>query len=215
MTSIRDTYIAERMNEWLDRFTPPRGIINNLDAQQRDADAMIASVLRFAPREVYGEWLSAMLIRLEDGMTTRSWPAPGELAKACRSNAQAPGHGGNTDQIESHAIQRMADWFVKFRGQMPGHGKDSRTAELIRRGTLSDEREARFFGFDLSSDMTRRALEQRMGQHEWRHHINITAKLRGIHDSDAEAQIGAEAKLGPANRDLSFTPKRIPEIETF
>jgi hypothetical protein len=197
MTSIREEFITARFNEWLDRFTPPRGIINNLDAQQRDANAMLATVLRFAPRHDYGDWLPAMLIRLEEAMTTRSWPAPGEVAKACKTETHgAP--GGGSQLTEAQAVDRMADWYGKFQTQLPGHGRDTRTAELIRRGTLANEREARFRGFSLSPDMARTAATQRPSRDEWRHHVGVMARLRGVDEAEVEMQIRAEFKDAPA-----------------
>ena len=198
MTSIREEFITARFNEWLDRFTPPRGILNNLDAQQRDANAMLATVLRFAPRNDYGDWLPAMLIRLEEAMTTRSWPAPGEVAKACKTETQGVA-GGSAQLTEGQAVDRMADWYGKFQTQLPGHGRDSRTAELIRRGTLANEREARFRGFSVSEDMARTAATQRMGRDEWRHHVSVMARLRGIDEAEVEAQIRAEVRDAPVS----------------
>jgi len=212
MTSIRDEFLTARFNEWLDRFTPPRGILNNLDAQQRDANAMMATVLRFAPLDDYSQWLSAMLTRLEESMTTRSWPAPGELAKACKSDTRGGSQAGS-QVLEGQAVDRMADWYRKFQTQMPGHGRDSRTAALIERGTLANEREARFRGFSLSPDMERVAQQQRMGRDEWRHHVRVMAGLRGVTEIEVEAQIRAELAAKPkVDRSTTIPDKTSPAI---
>ena len=50
MNSIREADLSQRFNEFLDRFSPPRGIVNNPTAMQQDADAMMQTVLRYAPR---------------------------------------------------------------------------------------------------------------------------------------------------------------------
>lgn len=208
MTSIREDFISTRFNEWLERFTPPRGIANNLDAQQKDANALLATVLRFAPAHDYGDWYDAMIIRLEESMETRAWPVPGSVAKACRSNAATGQANGNTLQFESQAVDRMADWYSKFKAQMPGHGRDTRTADLIRRGTLANEREARFRGFSMSDSMNRTAMDQPMGRDEWRHHIAVTARLRGVDEREVEAQIREELRERPvAARGVSIPDK--------
>lgn len=182
--SIRDEYLSHRFNEFLDRFSPPRSIQNNPKAMQDDADAMLRTVVRFAPRDGYSEWLDGVLITLQDGMTTRSWPSPGEVTKACR----AGGKGADDKSAEDQALLRMMAWHERYGSQMPGHGNPARTAELIRRGTLKNERDARFKGFDLSEDDTRRALDQEMTRDEWVHHCNVMAGLHGLEPRDA-AQI--------------------------
>lgn len=209
MTTPREDELTERLNEFLDRFSPPRSIQNNPKAMQDDADAMLRTVLRFAPATGYRDWLEQMLERLAEGMTTRSWPAPGELVRACRAMSQ--GRGDTPDSmIESAAIERMIDWYGKFGDQLPGHGKPHRTAELIRRGVFANEREARFRGFDLGDDQRRRAMDQPMGADEWRHHVRVMARLKGISESEAEAQERAVfAKGGIAVGPVSIPDKRV------
>jgi hypothetical protein len=85
MTHSRNEYLSERFNEFLDRFSPPRSIQNNPKAMQQDADAMLSQITRAAPGDGYEIWFDAMIVALGENMTTRSWPAPGELAKACKS----------------------------------------------------------------------------------------------------------------------------------
>ena len=199
MTTIREQHITDRFNEVLDRFSAPRSIQNNPTAMQQDANDMLETVLRHAPGQGYDEWLSNMLRALRDGMTTRSWPAPGELTKACRSGASSGSAPADT-HVESAAIMRMGEWFQRYKSQLPGHGRNSRTAEMIRSGVLANEREAKFYGFDLSEDQRAMAGQQPMGPVEWRHHIAIIAKLRGVPEWEAEQQIRAEAKEGPADR---------------
>ena len=211
MTIIREQFIAQKFNEWLDRFSPPRRIANDQAAQQADANAMMVTVLGYAPRDEYSEWLVAMLRRLEDGMTTRSWPAPGEVVKACKGG-DASGHGGISEQArEESVIDRLTAWHAKFGTQMPSHGNDKRTRVLIDRGVLADLREARFKGFDLSFDDNLQAKGMKMGKSEWKHHIGVMAKLRGISDAEAEMQVRAEARQPTPPAD--FQPKTFGEYE--
>lgn len=94
----RNDYLSQHFNEWLDRFSPPRSIQNNPKAMQDDADAMLAIVNKYAPSQGYAEWLDKVLTELTEGMTTRSWPAPGELVKACKS------------RVEHRAKPKGEDW---------------------------------------------------------------------------------------------------------
>lgn len=193
MTTPREEYLSARFNEFLDRFSPPRSIQSNPKAMQDEADDMLRSVVRFAPREEYGEWIARVVSSLVEGMTTRSWPTVGEVIRACKSVSK-PDTVTSRSMVEEAALGRMEQWFEKFGSQLPGHGNPTRTAELIRRGVLTDEREARFKGFDLSEEQRRRALELRTGRAEWRHHVGVTARLRGISEAEAEAQIRSEGR---------------------
>ncbi len=184
MTSIRQEFLAAKFNEWLDRFSPPRRMANDTAAQQQDANAMLQTVMRFAPKEDYGDWLPAMLRRLEDGMTTRSWPAPGEVVKACK----AGGSGSpdvNKEVQESAALDRMVDWFGKFKTQMPGHGHYSRTQKLIERGVIKDLREARYRGFDITFEQSKEAKEQPVGTDEKVHHQMVLNDLLNTQERNA------------------------------
>ena len=206
----RQEFLATRFNDWLERFSPPRRIANNFDAQQKDADALLGIIVSFAPREDYAEWLEAMLRRLESGMTTRSWPAPGEVTKACKNGREVGESGPRIDDamIEEAAIERMTTWFAKFKNQMPGHGKPSRTETLVARGVLNSLREARFYGFELSREANQKAKEERTTKVEWLHHIRVLSNLWGISEAEAEAEIRRTAKSPVDVPD--FKPKGFP-----
>ena len=82
----------------------------------------------------------------------------------------------------------MAEWFDRTGGQMPGFGRPSRTAALIRGGFLQDERFARFKSFDLDDQQRERARDQRMSREEWDQHTRVMAQLRGVSQDEAKAQ---------------------------
>ena len=206
MNSIREADLSQRFNEFLDRFSPPRGIVNNPTAMQQDADAMLQTVLRYAPKSGHIEWLEGVLRTLQEGMTTRSWPAPGELAKACKGGGkEAP--AAPSEAVEEAAIGRMIAWYEKFGTQAPGQGNHGRTAELIRRGVLKDEKFAHFKGFDLSEDQRRRAKDQPTSREQWQHHVRVTARLHGISEQEAEFQIRAEGRE-PMDRSATGIPDK-------
>lgn len=194
MSNNRDDHLAQKLNEFLDRFSPPRRIANNPSAMQQDADEMMRILLRFAPPDDYIRWIDNVLRDLQEGMTTRSWPAPGELARACKANATTGQQHRNAAHVESCMVDKMATWHAKFGAEMPSMGKPERTAELIRRGVLSSERSARFFGYALSTEQALLADEQPTTHEEWRHHVRVTARLRGISEFEAEAALRKEPR---------------------
>lgn len=191
--SAREEYIAVVFNEFLARFSAPRAIQGNQKAMQQDANSMLATILRFAPGAGYTGWMDGMLIRLGDNMITRSWPAPGELTKACKAEAFIRQDTTKDGIAESAAILRMINWFNKFRGQMPGHGNPARTQALIQQGVLENERVAKFHGFDLSDEQGCRAESQEMGLAESQTHIRVMAKLGGVSETEAETLLNVQS----------------------
>lgn len=145
----RNEYLSQHFNEWLDRFSPPRAIQNNPKAMQDDANAMLAIVGKYAPSQGYAEWLAKVLVDLTEGMTTRSWPAPGELVKACKARIEhrekPKGEEWKLDECESIGAKMKA-------GQPVGEGwlYGRSAVDLIKRGlvdleTMTAYRSAAFF----------------------------------------------------------------------
>ena len=168
--NTREAAIRDRFNGWLGRYAPPRYIAGNAEAMQDEADDMLRIVLRWAPAEGYGEWMDTMLGRLAETMTTRSWPAPGEITRACReTTSERRGSGPAGDGHEDAIVDRLAEWFSRFGNEMPGFGSPARTAALIRRGVLENEREARFRCFRLNDEQERRAIAPGRSRTQGRH----------------------------------------------
>lgn len=178
------TEIETAITTFLERFTPPRGVAGNPGQMTTEARQITEAVARFAPRTGFADWWREASTELVRRMKSRAWPLVSEVEAACRAvNDRASGGAGSSDaMVESAALDRMERWFRQFKTQMPGHGKPQRTAELIRRGVLDNERAARFHGFELSRDQNARALDQRIGQDEADHHERVTGDLRAIAD---------------------------------
>lgn len=137
--SAREEYLSNQMNEFLDRFSPPRAIQHNPNAMQQDADAFLETVLRFAPTSDYRPWMKTMLNHLSGGMMTRSWPAPGELVKACKEARGKPDLSGSRNPVEldscAIAAKNMSNGMPVAENYLYG-----RLAwELIDRGLVTNE----------------------------------------------------------------------------
>ncbi|QBX34607.1 hypothetical protein E4191_07695 [Paracoccus liaowanqingii] len=212
--------LSMRFNNWLNRFSPPRQIANNPQAMQDDADGLLRIILDHTPGEGWQDWYHDAIRRLEAGMTTRAWPAPGEVVKACRA-AEAPRPSGALSGAgEAQVIGMMINWLGKFGRQMPGYGNALRTRELIRRGALRDVAEARDRGFALFPDeeqalledrRARRAagetIEQIIGTSEWNRHVRILARIWDCSEFEAHERAGA----GPASRDPDLSGNFVGE----
>lgn len=136
--SSRNEYLSQYFNEWLDRFSPPRAIQNNPKAMQDDANSMLAIVGKYAPSQGYAEWLDKVLTELTESMTTRSWPAPGELVKACKARTEHR----ERPKGEEWQIDEAAVIGAKMKaGQPVGEGwlYGRSAVDLIKRGLVDLE----------------------------------------------------------------------------
>lgn len=208
----RDEFLTERLSGLLSRLSPPRAILTNPEAQRAEVAMLLRGVLRLAPSRDYADWWGRFEDELLRRMKTRAWPISSEMDQAARGLSAGRGETDDNDnRIEAGAISRLEDWFGKFKSQMPGHGRPERTSELIRRGVLPNERAARFHGFDLSQHARETALEQPMGDDEWRHHIAVIARLRGIAPNEAEFTERAALSANQLPRRAPVFPdKRMP-----
>lgn len=137
--SAREEYLSSQMNEFLDRYNPPRAILNNPIAMQQEADALLKTVVRFAPTSNYRPWMETMLCALSDGMMTRSWPAPGELVKACKEATGKPDFSGSRNLVEfdscAVAARNMSNGLPVAETYLYGR----MAWELINRGLVTNE----------------------------------------------------------------------------
>lgn len=196
--SLHESDVLSRLTRFLGRKQMPRRLEGRPTAEADEVTALVSAVNRNAPRgaDALAQWWPAFEARLGE-ICGGMWPTEKEIIDAARHASKARGEAaasGDDAIFEAAAIERMIDWFEKFKGQLPGHGSPARTAELIKRGVLANEREANFRGFDLGPNQRARASEQRMGRDEWRNHIAIYARLRGTSLDEAEAYIRATAK---------------------
>ena len=201
MSNIRDAELSQLLSALLGRLSPPRSIAGSERAMGEEVAALAKALSRAAPSQGYRAWFDDFADALASRAKTRAWPIVSEIEAAARAvadrSAQSSSGADNADFYEIKAVERMADWFGKFRSQMPSHGKSSRTAALIRQGVLRDLREARFCGFDLSDEQMAAAVAMPIGADEARHHNAITADLMAIAERNASIaeEIAAKRRI--------------------
>jgi hypothetical protein len=180
MNLPRTENLDDRLGALLRRLSPPRHVAGNPQAMQDEVASLSRIINQRAPSQGYVEWWGKFEDELLRRMKTRAWPIVGEIEGAAQAVAaqsrqsQAPGQ----DAIEIAAIDRMASWFRQFNSQMPSHGRATRTAALIARGVLANEREARFYGFDLTDVQRRMSDDQAPSAAEERHHRRVMEDLQ-------------------------------------
>lgn len=171
------------MANLLQRYSPPRAIAKNGQAQAEEMSSLIKAINRAMPSQDFEEWWQDFEERLLTSHQTRAWPTLHEVSKAFPQK----GSGENSTLAESERQIKACEWFNQHGKPHPVFNKPSFTAELLRIGAISDLREARFLGFDLTEDQEKAALKQRMGREEWRYHIRVVARLRDCSEAEAES----------------------------
>lgn len=90
MTDERTAYVSEAFNRWLERYAPPRAMADNERAQQDEANALLRSVLAFAPPQGFRDWTGLALDALSEACQTRAWPTVAEVRKALKAIRYVP-----------------------------------------------------------------------------------------------------------------------------
>jgi hypothetical protein len=187
MNVARTEFLENSLGAFLLRASPPRHIAGNPQAMADEAASLGRVVNQRAPSQGYSDWWAKFADELQRRMKTRAWPIVSEIEAAAAAVAAQSRQSSEPDQdlIEGEAIKRMASWFEKFKSQLPSHGRSSRTAALIAQGVLQNEREARFYGFDLSDEQRRKSDDQAPSRAEEQHDRRVMADLRAISERHA------------------------------
>ena len=83
--------LTTRFNEWLERYAPPAHLRDRPEAAQREANALLAAVLRHAPESRVAEWIEALCTELDRAASSRCWPTVREVEAAAGKAHLAPG----------------------------------------------------------------------------------------------------------------------------
>lgn len=195
----RKEYLIEALDGYLNRKTVPDRLAgpSKVTARTGEIQALFRCLERYCPDQGVEDWVQRLFDRMDESATTVGWPPVKFLAQTAKdmdtSKAEAKARGGALWSEET-AVQLAIDWFLK-RQTAPIHGTLNRPAiadELIRRDILRDKREARFFGFEVDGITIDQIDALPMGPHEWRHHVAVMARLRGIGVDEADWQCRAE-----------------------
>ncbi|MGB1214802.1 MAG: hypothetical protein ACPG4X_15660 [Pikeienuella sp.] len=181
---MRNEFLNHRLSTLLERYSPPRAMAKNRDAQVQEIDSLARAIIAAAPRNDYEDWWQSFEDNLLSNHQTRAWPTLFEVKKAFPARST----GGADINVEENNIRIAVEWFEKFKEPLACFNSTFMTGKLLERGVFSDEREARFYGFYLTDAQTERAKTQRPGRHEWERHVAVMARLRNVSKAEAEAQ---------------------------
>jgi hypothetical protein len=109
---------------------------------------------REAPLQGYEEWWGKFEGYLLENHQSRAWPIVGQIVKACQAVSGPKSiRNFNDTSVFEFKYQRVLDYFLKHKAPAPYYNEPEITSRLIKEGYLSDEREARFFGFALDEEV--------------------------------------------------------------
>jgi hypothetical protein len=94
--SIRESDIAERVAEWMDRFAVPSHLSDKPQAAQKEAEAILRIVLKYAPRHDYVPFLNRVFDQIDYQKKSRVWPTPHELGAVCANVTKDMPKNGQT-----------------------------------------------------------------------------------------------------------------------
>lgn len=143
--NIRTNTIQHMLGRWLERYSPPRSMVENEQAQADEVEALLRVLLKYAPSADYEGWVNAALDRCAYQMKTRAWPTMGELGAVC-SNMKKEGVGFKVGEVAEpkDMAQMTADRMNK--GEAIGEGWIYGVAacELAQRGLVDRETMTRY-----------------------------------------------------------------------
>lgn len=154
MSAFRNAEIARDFNEWMERRSCPSDLRDKPEAAKREAEALIAAILRFAPQNDYSPFVRRVLEQLDFQMKSRFWPTIHEMGAACsnvrkemkRENPNAETGLAERDmRPEAITARAMLEGKPVAEGWLYGRGAVSMiVARLIDRETMTKYRSAAF-----------------------------------------------------------------------
>lgn len=135
----RVEFLTEKLTAYLDRRSIPRNLADRPDARNAELSALVHTLVRYAPRQEYGEWWAKIEVILAENADTRAWPTQSEIKSAAGklsgSNTKHIADGSEIDPLEVIAGRMNA-------GELVGDGYiyGKLAVDLVRRGLVSNDR---------------------------------------------------------------------------
>ena len=143
--SIRTDTIQNMLERWLDRYSPPRAMAENPQAQTDEIEALLRVLLKYAPGADYEGWVNSALDRCAYQMKTRAWPTMGELGAVC-ADMKKQGFGVAPGQVPAPKDDAEIIAARMSRGEGVGEGWIYGVAacELAQRGLVDRDTMTRY-----------------------------------------------------------------------
>lgn len=190
----------------VDAMTGPEGLLRryrpstHLDETLRAAEArdLIDDLDAALPADLTADELATHLEGTRRGLRRRWggpwWPTSVMLVEAATEATDAARRARGANAGEDAALGWLTRFFAAHGRPLPGVATPERTAALIRRGTLT-AREARHAGFPLTDEDEAEARRQPPCDAEIATAIRCRARLRGISEDAARAELVAAGEI--------------------
>ena len=196
--NMRNSEISRDFGDWLDRRSCPTDLRDKPAAAMKESEALLACLLKFAPRSDYKPFTNRVLEQLDYQMKSRFWPTINEFASVCSNIRKETGktyvdETGGAKDMRAEAITARAMKEGKPVGEGWLYGRDAVTmiaARLIDEETMRKYRSGAF--------LARRKLYGEASALAW----EVEAKSR---HEDAK-RIHREE---PSSHDVSMPDKRV------
>ena len=194
----------------VDAMTGPEGLLRryrpstHLDETLRAAEVrdLIDDLDAALPADLCADALSAHLEGTRRALRRRWagpwWPASVILIEAATEATHAANSAAGANAVEEVAMRGLTAFFAAHGRPLPGVATAERTAALIRRGILT-AREARHAAFPMTDADDAEARRQPPCDAEIASAIRCRARLRGITEAAARAELIAVGDI-PAHR---------------
>lgn len=152
--SLRDTDIARRLGEWMERYAIPQHLRDKPQAAQAEAESLARILCKMAPRDDYAPFLNRVFDGLDYQLKHRVWPTSAEIGAVCANLRRAPKTDGAEPAASDPLVivaRRMArgetvgEGYLYGRaacGLIAGRHVDEATMRAYRSGAFLARREA-------------------------------------------------------------------------
>lgn len=135
--NLRQTDIAKKLSDWLERFSVPIHLRDKSEAAQKEAESLARILCKFAPLNDYQPFLNRVFDVVEIQARHRAWPTVAEIGAVCSNLRKEAAPGMNEVKLRDAAeinAERMANGHVVAEGYLYGLA----AVEMIARHLVSE-----------------------------------------------------------------------------
>ncbi|WP_143412863.1 hypothetical protein [Haematobacter missouriensis] len=143
--NYRQSEIATLLGEWLDRYTAPIHLRDKANAAQKEVEALLRALLKFAPQVDYQPFCRAVFDQLDFQMKTRAWPTVGEMGAVCSNiRKESPRPRDLTPQRDTASLAIIGRRMAAGEAVGESYLYDSNACDLIAGGHVDAETMRRY-----------------------------------------------------------------------
>ena len=185
----RKSAVTNHLGHLLSGYEPPYNLRDDQAKQVREATEVAELIINALPTSLNQNQITATFERagkeLKKVAKSRSWPIAKDILEAIRRATPEP-EAEDIEQAATGSLEKAIQYLKETRRAHSFHNGQHIARELIKRGLLQDERDARWRGFDMAGVPKDIINSQRMTLEEWQNHIRVMARLKNCSEADAE-----------------------------